>query len=205
MNLQREKVVVIRRYNYDEPAGIRDLPKRDIYLEVSQLSEFDNRAVPEQRKSPERSRWTTQLAILELFLLSTNNWLLLLEDDVNLQSEHLEKIQNAAKPGLTLFSDDASAFLLDKGTAATIVAENRLFYAPLNEVFTDLQKLGKLQIQKPFTLPKLSPNHLYTYLPLILTVTASLLILFGPTYRPFTKQFIGLAEVLGTEEPSMSR
>lgn len=202
MNLQRESVVLIknRQTPQDESAGVIDLPKRTTYVCLPEPTEFDHRAVPEFKDAPGRGRWITHLAIIELFLLSTKKWLFIIEDDVNLESDDIKRIEEEAKQGLVLLSSDASAYLMDKPTAKTIIEQNRLFYGPLSQVFQDLKQLGLISLSQPFLLEKIKPNRLWLYSPLILTTTAALLILFGPAYRFFTQNSITLTEVLTAKE-----
>ena len=205
MNLQRESVVLIknRQMPQDESAGVQDLPKRTIYVCLPEPTEFDHRAVPEFKDAPGRGRWITHLAIIELFLMSTANWLFVIEDDVNLESEDIKRIEDEATQGLILLTNDASAYVLDKPTARTIIDQNRLFYGPLSQVFQDLKQLGLIELKSPFLLEKIKPNRLWQYLPLVLSAISAFFILLGPAYRFFTQGRITLTEVLGAEESAI--
>ena len=135
--------------------------------------------------------------------MSTANWLFVIEDDVNLESEDIKRIEDEATQGLILLTNDASAYVLDKPTARTIIEQNRLFYGPLSQVFQDLKQLGLISLSQPFLLEKIKPNRLWLYSPLILTTAAALLILFGPAYRFFTQNSITLTEVLTAKESAI--
>jgi len=202
MNLQRESVVVIKRplIDAEEPTGILDLPKRKTYVQVPQPFEFDPRAVANQRTSPEFPRWITHMAIIQLFAQQNKyNWLFLIENDVDLRSEDLPRIE--AKPGLSIYS--AGAYLLDKPTAKIIVEQCRLFYKPIQQQFADLEKLNLITIHRPFQLPLIRTIPFYDYIPFILLILAALLLLY-PLYRPVkSEQLICLAEVLTAKEATV--
>lgn len=199
MNLQRESVVVIKRPHItaEEPTGVLDLPKRATYVEVPQPYEFDPRAIASQRTSPEFPRWITHMAVIELFAQQTkHDWLLLLENNVDLRTEDLTRIE--AKPGLSLFNE--GAYLIDRPTAKTIVEHSRMFYAPIHQVFADLEKLNLITIHRPFQLPLIHPLWFYDYIPFILCLIASLLLLYPLYCSIHSEQFVGFAEVLTAKE-----
>ena len=184
MNLQREKVVIIKRGLYEEPTGVLDLPKRDTYLVIPPIhnAHLDERAVPSQRRSPEFPRWVTHMAVLELFTLQTDhNWLLVLEDHVDFQSHHISILQTEAKNGVYTLTNDGSAYLIDKTTAKIIIEQNKVFYAPLSQVFQDLQKLNLIQLNTPCLLETISTINWYMYLPFFLLFIALAIMWFYMT------------------------
>ena len=179
MNLQREKIVIIKQGHYEEPTGVLDLPKRDTYLMVPPVHDahMDDRAVPAARQSSEFPRWITHTAILELFLReSKHDWLLVLEDHINFETTHIQKLQSVAQKGVYLLDAEAGAYLIDKPTAKIVLEQNRVFYASIGKVFDDLHELHLIEFSKPFTVEHIDRARWFLYLPFFLCIVAAFLV-----------------------------
>ena len=182
MNFQNQYVACIRKTAdgwaaFEEQPVIRALPKRHDFSMVPKSSiglTMDSRVyIGIRRSSEDAARWATYTAIMQIFLDSTEDWLLLIEEGVAVH--RLPFKQPAA--GLTILGH--GVLLLDRITAKIIVRNLRLYYAPIDVMLKDLETLRLLNLtEDPIYQPQ--PPSLYQYTPLILSVAAAALLLCPP-------------------------
>jgi hypothetical protein len=129
-----------------------------------------------RRPSEDAARWATYTAIMQLFIDSTEDWLLLIEEGVALRQLPI----NPPASGLTILGH--GIMLLDRISAKIIVRNLSLYYAPIHVMLKDLETLRLLNLTEDPVYNAQLPS-LYPYTPLILAaaaaaaaVTASLLL-----------------------------
>ena len=218
MNIQDAQVVVIRNniqtYDlFEAQSGIMALPKREFYNMINEGvvgHTFDNRVSPDKRNPKyykAASRWATHHAILSLFVKSNHDWLFLIEDSRALSEDMLKTIEELVKPGLNLFSPDASCYAVDKITAKIITRNIEYFYAPFEESLEDVEKLKLMDIHRHDIVKKFNSYSLwFSYLPLFCGFLLALFLFFMlcPYDRFFTEGSVRLAKMLGSKEAVVS-
>lgn len=219
MRLTEESVVCLRRTAdnwcyFDEQSGIIRLPKRQVFNmipdgEIGQ--DMDFRVFPPARKPlhyPHASRWATYTAVIQLFVESKHDWLLLMEENVQLNAADIEKIEATAVPN-TLVMLHENAWLMDKTIAKIIVRNLRLYYAPLDAMLNDLEKLKLININRINILGDIKKSYiLLHYLgPLIVSFLLCIgvyLLLHPPDCLRRAQELISSAKVAATKEAFMS-
>jgi len=212
MNLQDELVVCIRRSaddwsKFDEQQTIASLPKRMVFSMIPEEAmgfTFDSRIYVGIRKpSQEAARWASYTAIMELFIRSKHNWLLIIEEGTEIGD--LSLIPKDPKPGLTRLGPGVQ--LLDKIAAKVIVRNLRLYYDTLDKMVDDLKTLRLLEIQEQPVFKKQGSSFIDRYGPLIISILLVLVtgLLFCPPYLfARAKELIRTTEVAAAEEAVVS-
>jgi len=218
MKIQEEQIVIIKNDIqtfdlFEEQSGIKALPKREIYsmIPAGRIGgSSDVRVSPNQRTSANHaaaSRWATHHAILSIFIKSNFNWLLLIEDTCTFSESSIEQIEKTVGSGITLLNENATAYIVDKLTAKSIIENIGSFYAPLHTSLQDVEKLGLIRINNLYILEPFKPNTLlYYYLPLFLGFVLAMCLFFMlcPYDRFFTKKGISLSKMFASEEAVVS-
>lgn len=211
MNLQDEFVVCIRRSadnwaKFDEQQTIASLPKRVVFSMIPEEAmgfTFDSRIYVGIRKpSLEAARWASYTAIMELFIRSKHNWLLIIEEGAEIGD--LGLIPKDPKPGLTRLGSGVQ--LLDKIAAKVIVRNLRLYYDTLDNMVNDLKTLRLLDIQEQPVFKKQGSSFIDCYGPLIISILLILVtgLLFCPPYLfARAQELIRTTEVAAAEEASV--
>lgn len=193
MFLTKEKVICIKSnppaetWDYfNDKTEIINLPKRENVLAypIGTLgSKFDYLIEPSCRTAankPEIAKWATHMSIIANFLEGKNDWLFVVEDNINVND--LTSIVNT--PGLTLFDSNAGCYLIDRNTAKAIQDNSRIYYAPLTQVFQELAKLQIIHINPSIEFPIIKHPFLFTFMPfffVVLFFLACLYIVFNPS------------------------
>ena len=181
MFLSNESVFCIRNRNndnwgdFDQQMSI--LPKREEFMMIEEQN-VDKHTILTTMRKPEFhkkvAQWSTHMALLVLFVKKRpeSKWLLVIEDSVQIGD-----LEQNAKPGLTLLRPDASAYILDKNTAAIILENAKLFYADYGTILTDIAKLKLITINEtPYLKSLKKPSPLLKYIPLYLSFLLVLLL-----------------------------
>lgn len=211
MILQNQTVICIKKESaswemFNQNYYVKELPKRIdvLMLESGSLGhKFDTNVDPSKRYPShydDISRWATHLFCLGKFIHEQDSeWLLISETDVN-----LGQITDA-EPGITLYNDEATVYIIDRSTAKTVLDNSLIYYTPFNELLSDLKKIGLINIHKNTNyFCKISYLPYYDFIPLILTFMLVFLILC-PFYSLIAKSLISLTKVAATKETMVSR
>jgi hypothetical protein len=192
MFLNKETVICIKSnppsetWDYfNDKTEIINLPKRENVLAypVGTLgSKFDYLVEPQCRietNKKEIARWATHISILGKFLEGKTNWLFVIEDNINL-TDLTAIVENH---GLTLFDSNAASYLLDRATAKKILDNSKIYYAPIAQVFKELESLQIININPSTDFPIIKHPFLFTFMPfffVIIFFLACLYIVFNP-------------------------
>lgn len=218
MKLQNEMIVFIRKdaeswTKFEVQDGVQALPKYEMYIMISDGkvgSVTDYRVLPSLRQEKyykEISRWATHYAILTKFLQSQKTTLFVCEDDLELSESHIAQIETATKGGVHLLAGTetpSQAYIIDRETAKIIQANAYTFYANLDVILNDLQKLKLIQTTQLPILKKLqAPSQTlldFGFFALLVFAFIGYFFMLCPLNSFITKDCISLGEVLATEE-----
>ena len=215
MRLVDEQVVCLRKTSdnwcyFDEQSGIVRIPKREVFNMIPEGYvgyATDLRVFPQQRTKlhhAHASRWATYTAIIQLFIESKHDWLLLIEEDVQLSTSDIVRIESTAKPNtLTILHEHA--WLMDKTIAKIIVRNLRLYYAPIDAMLNDLEKLDLIKIDRLNNLSTIKKSYILLHYigPLIVSILMCIgiyLMLNPPDCLVRAKEFISSAKVAAAKE-----
>jgi len=218
MKIQEQQVVIVKNNidmfeSFTQQAGIMALPKREVFTMIQPGrvgGRFDTRVSPDKRNSTNyeaASRWATHSALMGLFIKSDYTWLLIIEDSCAVPLTVLETIEANVKPGLNMFSDTATIYVVDRLTAKSIVKNTSMFYAPYETMLNDMEKLNLITVHRTPIVAKFNTyTLLYSYLPLLFGLFLAIFLFFMlcPYDRFFTKNGISLSKMFGPEEPIIS-
>ena len=218
MKIQEQQVVIIKNNintfeAFEQQSGIMALPKREVFsmIEPGRVGgRFDTRVSPDKRNAANylaASRWATHSALMGLFIKSDYEWLLIIEDSCAVPHTLLETIESSVKPGLNIYSDTATIYVVDRLTAKSIVKNISMFYAPYETMLDDMEKLKLIEVHKTPIATKFNTyTQFISYLPLLFGLLLALLLFFMlcPYDRFFTKNGISLTKMFGTEEAAVS-
>jgi len=211
MILQNQTVICIKKEaagweTFNQNYYVKALPKRtevDMLESGSLGHKFDTNVDPSKRYPShydDISRWATHLFCLGKFVHEHNSeWLLICETDVNLgQIEDPE-------PGLTLYNNEATVYLIDRSTAKTVLDNSVIYYTPYRDLLYDLKKIGLINIHKNASnFCKLSYLPYYDFIPLIL-IFILIFLIFCPFYSVIAKNLVSLTKVAASKETMVSR
>ena len=218
MKLQNEMIVFIRKdaeswANFELQDGVQALPKYDLCIMIPEGkvgSVTDYRVLPSLRQEKfhkDASRWATHYAILTKFLQSQKTTLFVCEDELELFESYITQIETAAKGGIQLLSateTPSQAYIIDRDTAKIIQENAYTFYANLDVILNDLQKLKLIQTTQLPILKKLqSPSQTLLnlgFFALLFLAFVGLFLMLCPLNSFITKDSVSLSEVLAPEE-----
>jgi hypothetical protein len=218
MKIQEQQVVIIKNNintfeSFAQQAGIMAMPKREVFTMIDSGrvgGRFDIRVSPDKRHESNyaaASRWATHSALMGLFIKSDYEWLLIIEDSCAVPLSLLETIEVSVKPGLNMFSDTATIYVVDRLTAKSIVKNTSMFYAPYETMLDDMEKLNLITVHRTPIVSKFTTyTYMYSYIPLMCGIFLALFLFFMlcPYDRFFTKNGISLTKMFGPEEAVVS-
>ena len=209
MIIQDQTVICIKTNDeaydiFNDNYYVKELPKRQIiplFKEGLLGHIFDTNVAPEFRK-PEYyksiSSWATHMMAISKYVNEEkNDWLLVIENQVDLGNI------NEPKKGITLLAPNSSAYIVDRETATKIVENSVIYYDSFLNMLQDMKNLDLINLNEDIVFTEIKENLFYKYLPFILLLLFAFM-LFGPLYSIFSKSFIGLTKMSGTEETSIS-
>jgi len=219
MVLQNEQIIFVRTDPelwdfFTNQDGVHALPKYTYVIKSSEgkiCSLVDSRVIPECRNSKHASKaanWLTHLSIMEQFVKSDKQFLFVCEDSILLNESNIQHIEASSKKGLVLLADKVKAYIVDKDTASIIVKNSYVYYDDFAKVLEDMKQLNLITLNDSvFLKPRINIDSTImniVFILLLLSFSAGIFYMLCPFYSSSTKNFIGLAKVFTTKEPSMS-
>ena len=179
-------------------------------------TEIDYRVIPTLRNKNHRkeaSRWATHFASITQFLeQKESDYLFVCEDSIQLPKSQIKQIEQLLKnPGLTILSNDGSAYTMDRAAAKIIQQNAYIYYDTWQNILHDLKTLNLIEVKEDFILTKISKPFidfdlliigLFTLL--LLLIVTGLYIMSSPFNGPQSKNLIGFTKMFGPKESIMS-
>ena len=166
-NLQNQKIIFLRNVSdnwdrFSNQDGVHALPKYTMYNMVPEGkvgTEIDYRVIPTLRNKNHRkeaSRWATHFVAISQFLEQKEaDYLFVCEDSIELQESQIKQIEQSLKtPGLTILSEDASAYTMDKAAAKIIQQNAYIYYNTWQNILRDIKTLNLIEVKEDLILKK---------------------------------------------------